>query len=53
MFAYLKEYPHLPGSLLQNELNSDIARFTADKNKPYNLYICCKTGSKVGAGKTG
>ena len=31
MFAYLKEYPHPPGSLLQNELNSDIARFTAHK----------------------
>ena len=33
MFAYLKEYPHPPGSLLQNELNSDIARFTAHKKK--------------------
>ena len=34
MFAYLKEYPHPPGSLLQNELNSDIARFTAHQKKP-------------------
>ena len=35
---------------LQNELNSDVARFTNYENKPYNL-ISCKTGSNMG-GKT-
>ena len=35
---------------LQNELNSDVARFTTYENKPYNL-ISCKTGSNMG-GKT-
>ena len=35
---------------LQNELNSDVARFTTHENKPCNL-ICCKTGSNIG-GKT-
>ena len=35
---------------LQNELNSDVARFTTHLNKPYNL-ISCKTGSNMG-GKT-
>ena len=35
---------------LQNELNSDVARFTTHENKPYNL-ISCKTGSNIG-GKT-
>ena len=35
---------------LQNELNSDVARFTTHENKPYNL-ISCKTGSNMG-GKT-
>ena len=32
---------------LQNELNSDVARFTTYENKPYNL-ISCKTGSNMG-----
>ena len=32
---------------LQNELNSDIARFTTHENKPCNL-ISCKTGSNMG-----
>ena len=35
---------------LQNELNSDVARFTTHENKPCNL-ISCKTGSNIG-GKT-
>ena len=35
---------------LQNELNSDVARFTTHENKPYNL-ISYKTGSNIG-GKT-
>ena len=35
---------------LQNELNSDVARFTTYENKPYNL-ISCKTGSNM-SGKT-
>ena len=35
---------------LQNELDSDVARFTTNENKPYNL-ISCKTGSNIG-GKT-
>jgi len=29
--------------LLENELNSDVARFTTHKNKSCNL-ICCETG---------
>ena len=33
-------------TLLQNELNNDVARFTTDEKKPSNL-ICCKTGSNV------
>ena len=37
-------------TLLQNELNNDVARFTTDEKKPSNL-ICCKTGSNV-SGKT-
>ena len=37
-------------TLLQNELNSNAARFTTHENKSCNL-ICCKTGSNVG-GKT-
>ena len=32
---------------LQNELNSDVARFTTHENKPCNL-ISCKTGSNMG-----
>ena len=32
---------------LQNELNSDVARFTTHENKPCNL-ISCKTGSNIG-----
>ena len=35
---------------LQNELNSDVARFTTHENKPCNL-TSCKTGSNMG-GKT-
>ena len=35
---------------LQNELHSDVARFTTHLKKPYNL-ISCKTGSNMG-GKT-
>ena len=35
---------------LQNELNSDVARFTTYENEPYNL-ISCKTESNTG-GKT-
>ena len=35
---------------LQNELNSDVARFTTHENKPCIL-ISCKTGSNMG-GKT-
>ena len=35
---------------LQNELNSDVVRFTANENKTYNL-ISCKTGSNM-CGKT-
>ena len=35
---------------LQNELNSDVDRFTTHENKPCNL-ISCKTGSNMG-GKT-
>ena len=35
---------------LQNELDSDVARFTTHENKPYNI-ISCKTGSNIG-GKT-
>ena len=37
-------------TLLPNELNSDVARFTTHEKKPCNL-LCCKTGSNV-AGKT-
>ena len=37
-------------TLLQNELNSDVARFTTHDKKPCNL-ICFKTGLNVG-GKT-
>ena len=35
---------------LQNELNSDVARFTTHENNPCNL-ISCKAGSNIG-GKT-
>ena len=34
-------------TLLQIELNSDVARFTIHERKPCNL-IFCKTGSNVG-----
>ena len=33
---------------LQNELNSDVARFTTHENKACNL-ISCKTGLNMGA----
>ena len=39
MFAYIKEYPQPPGSLLQNELNSDVACFTAHKKKKLRTFI--------------
>ena len=50
MFAYLKEYPHPPGSLLQNELNSDIARFTAHKIKKSEPLYLLQDRFKSGCG---
>ena len=54
MFTYIKKYPHPRGVYCKTTYSDiDVARFTAHKKKPYNLYICCKTGLKVGAGITG
>ena len=41
MFTYInKGVPTLPGSLLQNDLNIDVARFTAHKKRTLQpLYL--------------
>ena len=54
MFTYIKEYPHSRGVCCKTTWIAMLRVLPlTKKKKTFQPYICCKTGSKVGAGKTG